>query len=70
MCSKNNKITEIELKIPTIINMLLDNKNGIRGGITRVVHHNTEENNKCMYNFDKIKESTYFGFNSQCGWFF
>lgn len=43
----------------TDLNMLLDYEIGVRGGITRVLRHYTEANNKYINGYDKSKESTY-----------
>ena len=43
----------------TDLNMLLDYEIGVRGGITRVLRHYTESNNKYINDYDKSKESTY-----------
>ena len=53
------KKTEVKLELPTNINMLLMIEDGIRGGITHVIHRYAEANNKYMKNYDNNKESSY-----------
>ena len=50
--------------------MLLDNENGKRVGIKRVISQHAEANNKYMYDYDETKESTYityFDFSNRYG---
>ena len=51
--------------------MLLMVEKGIRGGICHAIHRYAKANNKCMRNYDKNKESSYFknqDVNNLYGW--
>ena len=51
--------------------MLLMVQKGIIGGICHAIHRYVKANNKCMRNYDKNKESSYFknwDVNNLYGW--
>ena len=65
------KKTEVKLELLTDIDMLLMVQKGIRGGICHAIHRYVKANNKCMRNYDKNKESSYFknwDVNNLYGW--
>lgn len=51
------KTTRIKLKFLTDFNMIIFSEEGIIGGITGVVCHYAEANNKCLFDYDKSKKS-------------
>ena len=55
----NLKKTEVKLDLLTDFNMLLMVERGIIGGICNSIYRYPKANNKCMKNYDKIKESSY-----------
>ena len=60
------KTTQMELHLQTDDDMILDNENGITGGITRTICHYTEANNKYLLS----TYIQYLDFNNQYGWNF
>ena len=56
-CSKK---TEVKLELLIYVDMLVMVEKGIRGGISHAIHRHGKVNNKCMKNYNKNKESSYF----------
>ena len=56
-CSKK---TEVKLELLIDVDMLVMVEKGIRGGISHAIHRHGKVNNKCMKNYNKNKESSYF----------
>ena len=52
------KITKMDLKILTDVNMILEYKISVGGGITRAIFHYGEANNKYIHGYVETKEST------------
>ena len=52
------KITKIEPELLTDVDMILDYKKTIRGGITRATSNDGGANKKYKHDYDETKEST------------
>ena len=50
------EITEMELKLLTDVNMILNYKNVFRRGIARAICHYAGSNNKYMHDYDETKK--------------
>ena len=54
------KKAKVKFNLLTDIDMLLMVEEGIRGGICHSIYQYAKCNNKCMKDYDKNKESSYF----------
>ena len=65
------KKTEVELEFSTDVDMLLNVKKGIRGGICHAIYRYAKANNKYMKNYNKDKEESFLQYlddNNLYGW--
>ena len=63
--------TKVKLDLLTDINMLFMVERGLRGGMYHSIYWYAKANNKCMKDYDKIKESShlkYWDLNDSYGW--